>query len=278
MRAALVPSALLLLALTAPLPVHADSTEANCEVRKHGDKLKDASGPCTFSQRQGYIDIKLKNGDAYSLSPTSKTNHFKDQDGNKVERTKTDGDMHKYEWEHRKIIVTFGGGSSGGGERRTRGGSLEDLVDMKARDGEQELEGRGYRLTGTSKSEDRIYGQWWNAESKHCVTVATRDGRYAAITDTTPSDCGKDVGGADEGRGHERSAEPAKFEDLVGARASSGESELESRGFRHVDTIQSGDNVYTIWFNPRTHQCLQVDTVDGKYYSVNAIQEHPKCQ
>lgn len=62
----------------------ADSNQATCEVRKHGDKIKDASGSCSFSQRQGYIDIRLRNGDSYSLSPTDKPNHFKDQDGNKV--------------------------------------------------------------------------------------------------------------------------------------------------------------------------------------------------
>lgn len=45
------------------------------------------SGPCTFSQRQGYIDIDLRNGMTYSLSPANKADHFKDQKGNKVVRT-----------------------------------------------------------------------------------------------------------------------------------------------------------------------------------------------
>jgi uncharacterized membrane protein len=65
----------------------ADSSEANCQVRKDGETKQGRSGPCTFSQRQGYIDIDLRNGDTYSLSPANKADHFKDQKGNKVVRT-----------------------------------------------------------------------------------------------------------------------------------------------------------------------------------------------
>lgn len=173
----------------------ADSTQATCEVRKHGDAVKDASGSCTFSQRQGYIDLRLRNGDSYSLSPTDEAGHFKDQEGNKVERTRAGGDTQKFEWKHRKIIVTFDGGE----------------------------------------------------HDKH------RDG---------------------DGR----SAEAVKFDDLVGARASSGEAELEKRGFRNVDGFASGTTRYTIWFNGRTHQCLQAATADGRYDSLTDIHEHPKCR
>ncbi len=42
--------------LTAPAAVRADSADATCEVRKDGETMKGRSGPCTFSQRQGYID------------------------------------------------------------------------------------------------------------------------------------------------------------------------------------------------------------------------------
>lgn len=59
----------------------ADSTDATCEVRKDGDKQKGKSGPCEISQRQGYIDIDLKNGDTISLSPGGKANHYRDQNG-----------------------------------------------------------------------------------------------------------------------------------------------------------------------------------------------------
>ena len=66
--------------------------------------------------------------------------------------------------------------------------------------------------------------------------------------------------------------------DLQGIRASSGESEMERRGFRNVDGFKSGETSYTIWFNRNTRQCVQVATADGRYDSVMNIDFHPKCR
>jgi len=86
----------------------ADSSEAMCEVRKEGDTKKGASGPCTFSQRQGYVDLDLRNGDTYSLAPGNKPDHFKDQKGNKVVRTQTSANVQEFKWEGgKKVVVTF---------------------------------------------------------------------------------------------------------------------------------------------------------------------------
>ena len=91
-------------------PVLADSAQATCEVRKDGDTRKGASGPCTFSQRQGYIDLDLRNGDSYSLTPGGKEGHYHDQKGNKVVRTLTGGGTEEFKWEGgKKIILTFAG-------------------------------------------------------------------------------------------------------------------------------------------------------------------------
>ena len=65
--------------------------------------------------------------------------------------------------------------------------------------------------------------------------------------------------------------------DLVGARASSGDSDLQNRGFRNVDGFKSGTTSYTIWWNGNSRQCLQVATADGRFDSVMEIQ-HPKCR
>ena len=79
---------------------HADTAEANCEVRKDGDKQKGKSGPCTFGQRQGYIDIDLKNGDTISLSPVGNgPGKYKDQNGNKVTRTSATTSGMDFKWE-----------------------------------------------------------------------------------------------------------------------------------------------------------------------------------
>lgn len=70
----------------------------------------------------------------------------------------------------------------------------------------------------------------------------------------------------------------ARYNDLVGIKASSGESELQNRGFNNVDGFKSGSTSYTIWFNRNTRQCLQVATTDGRYDSITDIQTHPKCR
>lgn len=56
--------------------------------------------------------------------------------------------------------------------------------------------------------------------------------------------------------------------DLSGIRASSGESALNSRGFRNVDGFRSGNTRYTIWYNRRTRQCVQVATKNGRFDSI----------
>lgn len=68
------------------------------------------------------------------------------------------------------------------------------------------------------------------------------------------------------------------LQDLVGERASSGESQMQSRGFRNVDGFKSGNTSYTIWWNGRTRQCIQVATADGRYDSVTDIGTNPNCR
>ena len=75
----------------------ADTADATCEIRKEGEAKQGASGPCTFSQREGYIDLDLRNGDRYSLSP-----------GNNVVRTLSGGGSEEFKWQGgKKINVTF---------------------------------------------------------------------------------------------------------------------------------------------------------------------------
>lgn len=76
-----------------------------------------------------------------------------------------------------------------------------------------------------------------------------------------------------------RSVTPVYVDDLQGARASGALSDLESRGFRSVDSFQSGSNgAGTVWWNGRTRQCVQVITVDGHIDSVSDIGTHPRCR
>lgn len=136
----------------------ADSTDATCEVRKDGDKQKGKSGPCTFSQRQGYIDLDLRNGETFSLSPTGQPNHFKDQKGNKVVRTQAGGNTQEFKWEGgKKVIVTFGGapesGAGGSG-----GIAVEDMARYCA--GEASAKFRVSPRDITTQKPKQTQGMW----------------------------------------------------------------------------------------------------------------------
>ena len=47
----------------------ADTTTARCDVYPRGEDTATSSDPCTFSQRQGYVTITLKDGTTYELTP-----------------------------------------------------------------------------------------------------------------------------------------------------------------------------------------------------------------
>jgi hypothetical protein len=61
---------------------------------------------------------------------------------------------------------------------------------------------------------------------------------------------------------------PSDVRDLVGARGSSGESELASRGYVNVGGQGGGDRKWTYWWNERRGVCLSVSTANGRYDSI----------
>lgn len=259
-----------------------------------------------------------------------------------------------------------------------KAGDLRDLVGARAGQAEGDLESRGWASMSVHKSSTGSYSYWWNARGKDCVRVATRDGRYEAITDTSAADCGQKGGsdgaaaaavgvaallgvlalshkshhrgdkdyqdqndyadferghrdglynhpwsngsrsqayndgyqsGVDE-RGHQSSYRPeyrnyqgngwndnagdrgrsgggwggggsdqSGFSDLVGARAAGVQTDLGNRGFRQVDSFQSGSNgVGSVWWNGRSRQCVQMITADGRADSIIDIGQHPRCR
>jgi len=175
----------------------ADSAEAMCEVRKDGDTKRGASGPCTFSQRQGYVNLDLRNGDSYSLTPGNKSGHYKDQKGNKVVRTNA-GNSEEFKWEGgKKIIVTWASTPSTQypSASNYRAGDtapdLADLVGAKAGQAEGELQRRGYTYATGSTSGNAKYSSWFNHSTGRCVMIRTEQGRYQSIVQTSPVDCGR---------------------------------------------------------------------------------------
>ena len=115
-----------ILALGAAISIQlaeADSRQANCEVRKNGETKQGKSGACSFAQRQGYIDIDLRNGDVYNLRPGNKANHYRDQKGNKVVRTSSSDNTQEFKWEGgTRVIITFSShGNNGHGHNQGNG-------------------------------------------------------------------------------------------------------------------------------------------------------------
>ena len=178
----------------------ADSAEANCQVRKDGETKQGQSGPCTFSQRQGYIDLDLRNGETYSLAPGNQPNHFKDQKGNKVVRTQAAGDTQEFKWEGgKKVTVTFtrthaaagGGGASAVGSGETPA-DLKDLVNGRRVGGEvgDEMIRRGYSEARNQVQGDEVYSYWRKSSDGRCVVVHFNASRHvSSIANAFESSC-----------------------------------------------------------------------------------------
>jgi hypothetical protein len=61
--------------------------------------------------------------------------------------------------------------------------------------------------------------------------------------------------------------------DLVGARASSADSDLRARGFRDTGGYQQGGKSFVTWYNRNTRQCVNVVTRDGRVARIEDIDE-----
>lgn len=73
-------------------------------------------------------------------------------------------------------------------------------------------------------------------------------------------------------------AQVAQYQDLRDSRAAGAMDELTRRGFVQVDNFASGDTRYSIQWRAASRQCLQVTVADGRIYSIDDIQTHPKCR
>ncbi len=75
-------------------PTIADSTQARCDIYPKGSDTVSDMVPCTFSQRQGYITIRLENGTVYDLTPKEDAvGNYVDQNGRPVYRQSGMGDQ-----------------------------------------------------------------------------------------------------------------------------------------------------------------------------------------
>jgi hypothetical protein len=194
-KATITATAILLATGGAFTTARADSTTANCAVREDGKVKEDASGPCELSQRQGYVDIKLKNGFTHALSPAGDSaNEYEDAKGHKVERS-LNGENQVYKWDDKKIVVSFGAGSgesgsSGGGKVGEPAPGLQDLVHGKLVGGEveDELAKRGWKQGKTDVEGDDVYSHFYKGDT--CVVVRFGKGRHVeSIANGMMIDC-----------------------------------------------------------------------------------------
>jgi hypothetical protein len=73
--------------LSLALPLAADTVTARCDVYPRGEDHTDNSGPCRFSQRQGFVTISRQDGVTHQLQPQGgRPGNYIDEQGRPVYR------------------------------------------------------------------------------------------------------------------------------------------------------------------------------------------------
>lgn len=64
-----------------------------------------------------------------------------------------------------------------------------DLVGARGAGGETQLQARGYRFIRTNTVRDQKWSFWWSDVQRQCISVATDNGRFSAITQVPGQNC-----------------------------------------------------------------------------------------
>jgi hypothetical protein len=70
----------------------------------------------------------------------------------------------------------------------------------------------------------------------------------------------------------------AKVSDLKGMDAIKAFDVMTSRGFTNVDSLTAGETIYGTYYNAKTHQCVQLTSVNGRVEDIDDVPSHPKCR
>lgn len=152
---------------------------------------------------------------------------------------------------------------------------LQDLIGASGRDGEAQMQHRGYTHVRTEKSDDSAYSFWTDNRSGHCVQVRTTDGRYASIVHTPDTDCGD---------GDQATIEQEDtFETLCGSAVDGkitryrckASDRLLSNG-KKITTLKFPDmEMELLWHNERNVRVERegMNTVQAKYNTANGSHE-----
>lgn len=147
---------------------------------------------------------------------------------------------------------------------------LQDLVDVRGRDGEAALQQRGYEFRWAETSDDAVYSYWTQSATGQCITVRTEQGRYVSLAYTGgTTDCDRG-----DPQTVSNSAPPA-LQDMVGARGGQAEAELQRRGYsyRRNERI-SNTAVASFWIEGNSGRCVEIVTSDGRYQDILYVDWH----
>jgi hypothetical protein len=155
---------------------------------------------------------------------------------------------------------------------------LDDLLDIRARNGDRELEDRGYHHRKSIDGKNGSIEYWWSRREDQCIAVNVKDGRFSAITKQPEAIC--DSGGSsrrdhydsDDDRDRRYDDRDDDLDDLKGMRTRRGEDELEDLGYRLRKTLDVKHGSIDYWWNRREDQCIAVNSKDGRF---TAITEQP---
>ncbi|MFP2768880.1 hypothetical protein [Oceanisphaera sp. KMM 10153] len=69
-----------------------------------------------------------------------------------------------------------------------------------------------------------------------------------------------------------------RYKDLAGKDSISSLDVMTERGFKNVDSLESGNTQYGIYYHAHSHLCVQLTMAEGKVIAADDIQSHPQCR
>ncbi len=142
-------------------------------------------------------------------------------------------------------------------------GGLEGIVGARASSGEKQLTDMGYFERYSKKSGSSSITYWWSPSEQRCIAVTTKNGRYTSYNKQNKNLC--DDKYVDSGKQH---GGGAGLNSLVGMKASSGEKQLEDKGYKFIKSSKGEDRIWSNWWNSSHRKCITVVTLDGRYDSI----------
>lgn len=108
-------------------------------------------------------------------------------------------------------------------------------------------------------------------ERSGCTQVSEAQG--CDISKTRAENAKAGFGTANKAKTH---ASPP-YKDMAGTDSIGAIDSMSARGFKDVDSFESGNTLYGIFYHAASHACIQLAMADGKVISADDIHTHAKC-